>query len=553
MRRARFAALLFALLPSALLAQAEPAAKPKPGASTTAAAAMSENMVVMPSSSPLYQVQIMVLAGSANDAEGKEGTANLLAQSLIEGGFGGARRPVTKERLAEITRPWGDRALPQVRVDKQTTTFSMTIPRDSFPQFLNQVLRPMFQRPLLLPAEVERLRKEALVNVQSRLRLEQQEQLGLLTLDDYIFAGTELGQPPNGTVKGLRAITRADLRNFYKKYYTRANIFLATSVADAASQNRLAAVLPAGGMAEGVAVVSVLPVPGRHLLIVTQPNAIATGIHFGFPITVKRGDPDYWPLFVGNVSLGTHRDSFGRLYGEIREERGYNYGDYSYIEYYAGRPNFLFPPPATPRTSQYFSVWVRPVAHQYAHFITKAATAEVDRFVREGLTAEQVEAAKNKARTLYLKYAENQSRQLGYRLDDLFYGLRENGYIQGMLKNIDAVTPEQVNAAIKKHLQVANMKYVIVTNEKEAAKLADDIANNTNVVSKTRAEYHITEPVPPEKQALLARDEQWKAYALNIARGNIRVLRSDQLFETTAIPGVSSPAPAMGHAHGAAR
>jgi zinc protease len=246
---------------------------------------------------------------------------------------------------------------------------------------------------------------------------------------------------------------------------------------------------------------------------------------------VKRGDADYWPLFVANVFLGTHRDSFGHLYQTIREARGYNYGDYSYIEYLAGRPFFLFPPPGTPRTQQYFSIWIRPVAHQYTHFVTKAATAELDNFIQTGLTPEQVESAKNKARTLYLKYSDSKSRQLGYKLDDMFYGTKDHGYLDDMLKSVEAVTPEQVNAAIKKHLQVANLKYVIVTNDSEGAKLADDIANNTNVTNKSLAEYHISEPVPPEKQALLKQDDAWKAYPLNIARDHITIVKAEQMFE----------------------
>jgi len=180
---------------------------------------------------------------------------------------------------------------------------------------------------------------------------------------------------------------------------------------------------------------------------------------------VKRGDPDYWPLFVANVWLGTHRDSFGHLYRTIREERGYNYGDYSYVEWLTGRPFFLFPPPGTPRSAQYFSIWVRPVGTQYTHFITKAATAEFDNFIKTGMTAEQVAAAKNKARTLYLKFSDSKSRQLGYKLDDMYYGMRNHGYLDDMLRNLDAITPEQVNAAIKQHLQTANLKYVIVTNQ----------------------------------------------------------------------------------------
>lgn len=529
----------FLILMSAV-AVAQGAPPKKTGAASAQPAA--RNMAVLPSPSPLYQVQIMVRTGSANDPEGKEGTADLLATALIEGGFGDPKNPTTKEKLAEITRPWGEQALPRIRVDKQATTISMTVPKENLRQFIAQVLRPMLRQPLFLQAEVERLRKEALVNIQSRLRFEQQELLGLLALDNYVFAGTPLGTLPNGTVHGLQSITRDDLAKFYQQYYTRENMFITTTVSDAAAQKAILGALPTGGEEAPLLAVKPQPVQGRHLLIVTQPNAIATGIHFGFPIKVKRGDPDYWPLFVGNVALGTHRDSFGRLYNLIREERGYNYGDYSYVEYLAARPYMLFPPPTTPRTAQYFSVWIRPVGHQFTHFLTKGATAEVERFIREGLTPEQVEAAKNKARTLYLKYSESKGRQLGYKLDDMFYGMADRGYLDTMLKNIDAVTPEQVNAAIRRHLQLENVKYVIVTNESEAERLANDIANNTNVVSKTLAEYHITEPIPPEKQALLAQDEEWKKYPLNIPRANIRIVKSSELFETAEIPGVTTAA-----------
>lgn len=499
-------------------------------------------LVVEPSPSPLWEVRVMVHAGSASDPAGKEGTASLVANMLIEGGFGDPQNPVTKEKLAEITRPWGSAALPSVLVDKQTTTFTMRVPRDSFPEFLEKVFQPMFNQPLWKADELERLRKEALVGIESGLRFEQQEQLGLLALDNYVFLGTPLGHLAEGTVEGLKAITRDDLASFYQRYYRRAEMYVATSIGDKQAVDQMVAALPSGSgsVPRDDFAIPTRAIQGRHLLIITQPNAIATGLHLGFPIDVTRGDPDYWPLFVGNVFLGTHRDSFGRLYNLIREQRGYNYGDYSYVEYLAGRPFYLFPPPTTPRSRQYFSIWIRPVAHQYTHFILKVMTAELERFVREGLTPEQVAEAKVKARTLYLNYAESVSRRLGYRLDDLFYGMRDRGYIDTMLKSIDAVTAEQVNAAIKKHLQSENLKYIIVTNQSEAAKLADDIANDRDVNNKSLEEYHISEPVPPEKQEMLAQDEQWKKYPLHIERERIRIVPAAQMFETTAIPGISA-------------
>jgi len=493
-----------------------------------------QNLVTLPYSSALYQIRIMVRTGSADDPQGKEGTANLTAKALIEGGYGDPNQPVTKEKLAEITRPWGEAALPQVLVDKQSTTFAMSVPKEAFPQFMQEVLQPMFTQPLWAQSEVDRLRREALTGIQSNLRFEDEESLGLAALDNWVIPGMGLDHLTTGTVKGLSAIASEDLSAFYKKYYQRENMLVATSINDPQELATLMNSLPKGESmyARSERLVRVVPEPGRHLRIITQPNAIATGLHLGFPIPVTRTSEDYWPLFVGITYFGLHRDSFGRLYREIREDRGYNYGDYAYIEYTTGRPFFLFPPPDTPRTQQYFNMWLRPVGHQYTHFLLKAMTAELERFVKEGLTEDQVNEAKIRARTLYLNYAESLGRQLGYRLDDMFYGMKESGYISTMLAKIDAVTPEQVNASIKKYLQVENLKYVVVTNESEGSKLADDVAGGTNVVSKNLAEYHISEPIPPEKKKLLEQDEQWKAYPLNISRSNIEVVKAADMFET---------------------
>ena len=534
MRRAGLTAVALLLCAGTLAAQYIPSSKKvKPEKLHV----FPTNLVTVASDSPLYQIQIMVRAGSADDPAGKEGAANLTARALIEGGFGTPKEPVNTQKLAEITRPWGDAAFPAVLVDKQATTFSFTVPRNAFAQYVARVLKPMFSQPLWLPTEVDRLRRDALTGIQSGLRFEDQESLGLLALDNYVFSGTALGHLALGTVKGLQALTPGDLNAFYRRYYTLGNMYVATTINDQQDLSRLIAVLPAGNPVYRPANLHLsVAAPGRHVLIITQPNAIATGLHLGYPIALKRTDSDYWPLFVANVFLGLHRDSFGRLYQEIREQRGYNYGDYSYIEYQYGRPEFQFPPPATPREQQYFSIWIRPVGHQYAHFIMKAMTAELDRFARQGMTPQQVAEAKVKARALYLNFAESKSRQLGYRLDDMFYGMRDQGYLEQIVSRIDAVTPGEVNAAIAKYLQAQNLDYVIVTSAAEGEKLANDIASGSNAQSKTPAEYHIVPPIPPDKQKLLDQDKQWAAYPLTIPRANIRVVKAADMFETAAEP-----------------
>ena len=54
----------------------------------------------------------------------------------------------------------------------------------------------------------------------------------------------------------------------------------------------------------------------------------------------------------------------------------------------------------------------------------------------------------------------------------------------------------------------------------------------TGVQSKTPAEYHIGEPVPPEKQQMLEQDKRWAEYPLAIPRADITVVKAAQMFET---------------------
>ena len=502
--------------------------------------------VTLDSPSNLIQLRVMVMAGSAYDPIGQEGLAAATAQLLIEGSFGDPANPVTKEMLADITRAWGGGASPAVRVEKETSTFRFTIPREVFGTYVKQVLEPLFNRPLFSADELSRLKEEGTLYIKSTLRLENTEQLGLFALDVFIHEGSSYGHLTQGSVQGIANITADDIRRFYKTYYHRKNMTIGISTTDGTlvkqvqrALRRTGAKVRARKLPKLKWAAATAPA-GREMLIISQPTTIATGIHAGFPIAVDRNHPDYWPLYVANVALGTHRDSFGRLYREIRVTRGYNYGDYSYMEWFYNRPFNLFPPTNTPRREQYFSLWIRPVAHEYAHHLTKALIWELEEFIRTGLTPEEVALAKNKARILYLSLAETASRLLEYRLDDAFYGMDE-GYLDQYLAAIDAVTPEQANAAIKRHLQTENLKFVVITNDTWADRLAEDIGASANATGKDYAAYNFetievdgqTEYVIPDaKRAMLEKDDWWEAYDLAIPAGRIRVVRSTQLFES---------------------
>lgn len=496
-------------------------------------------IVTLDSPSSLVHLQVVIQSGAAADPAGRQGLANLTANLLIDGSFG--EPVVTKDDLAEMTRPWGEGAYPRVTVSKETTTLSMVVPQDALPEFCQRVLGPMLTQPKFDAGELKRLRGETLQSLKS-MRLEEIELAGLYAMDWAIHEGTSYAHPNFGTESGLGSIEREDVVRFFQHHYQPHNLVVGVS---SSSANVLEPIREALGSlnrtSPGAAHVTLAPPPnvhGRDLTIISLPNAISTGIHAGFPLRITRADDDYWPLYVANIHFGTHRDGFGQLYQAIRQDRGYNYGDYSYIEHFAGRPFVLFPPTNTPRRYQYFSIWIRPVQHEYAHHILKALTFELEDFIRNGLTDEECQLAKNKAQVLYLSLAETTGRILGYRMDDQFYQMNP-GYLKRYLERIDAVTTEEVNAAIKRHLQVKNMRYLVMTDKSVAEQLAQDVAAGKVAWGKPPQDYQIPSQdgpngkswlVAPDKLPLLQKDAAWAHFWLDIPQEQIRILPAEELF-----------------------
>ena len=505
--------------------------------------------VSIASPSPLIQIVLLVRAGSAHDPAGKEGLAYLTARTLLEGAYGEAADPVTKEQLALRTRRWGAGAKPSVRVEKEVSVFYAQIPAEALDTYLGEIFGPLFTQPLFRREELDRLRDEVVEGISGPLRYEDLEGLGLNAIDHYLFEGTSYAHLPQGSLQGLKSIRRRDLQTFYRSHYRSRNLILGLSTARKGVARKVKEALRdigAGGSAAAPPAASVASekprtFEGRELVIVSVPNAASTGIHAAFPIQVNRRHPDYWPLYVAHVYFGVHRDSFGHLFREIRQKRGYNYGNYAYIGHFQDRPRHLFPPFNSPRRHQYFSIWIRPVGHPYTHHILKALTWELEQFVRGGLSEEQVEKAKNKAKILYLNLAETVSRLVQSRVDDLFYGMKSRGYLPHYLERLEAVSAEQVNQALRRHLQARNLKYLVVTNRELAGQLAAEVASGRKASGKTPQEYRVEVEekdgarqyrLSEDQLQILLQDAVWEAYPLEIPAEKIRVVAVDRLFET---------------------
>jgi zinc protease len=269
---------------------------------------------------------------------------------------------------------------------------------------------------------------------------------------------------------------------------------------------------------EPVPVPASVPLNGMRVTII-EKDAPAAAISMGFPIDVLRGSREWYALAIANSWLGEHRNSSSHLYKVIRETRGLNYGDYSYIENFPNGSRLQMPPQNVSRRRQIFEIWIRPVPTEATHFAIRAALREFKTLVENGMSKSDFELTRNFLRKYVLHFAPTTMERLGYALDDRFYGI-EGSHLENFRKMMDEVTIEEVNAAIRKHWQFGNMQIAVVTSNAEALKNA--------LVTDASSPITYTAPKPPE---VVEEDKHIVDFKLAIKADNVQILPVAGLFE----------------------
>ncbi len=423
------------------------------------------DLVTLPSESPLVAIRLLFDAGSIYDPKGKEGLAALTALMVSEA----STQKHSYSELLDALYPLAARI--SSNADREVAVFAGTVHRETLAEYAG-LLREALLEPAFSPSDFERNRQLLASNLTNDMR-GSDERLGLELLQDEIYAGHPYGHPAEGTVEGLKSITLDDVKKFYQERYTQAGLMLGVAGGyPKGFPEELAssfAALPAGK--EGR--MDLPPVPktkGRHITLVEKETG-SQGITLGHALPITRAHPDYYPLMVANSYLGEHRTMYGRLMNQLRGQRGLNYGDYSYVEYWYSPPRTNYPTAGVPRRQQYFSIWIRPVEQGNAQFALRAALFELRRLHDKGMTKEEVDTVRNLLINYSKLWAQSPSDRLGYLMDSRFYGMPS--YIEEIEARLKKVTAEEVNAAIKKYLDPDNWQAVVVTAG--AQKLADTL------------------------------------------------------------------------------
>jgi len=468
--------------------------------------------VELPGKSPLVTIRFVFTTGSAADPADKPGVASLTASMLSNSGT----KDLTYKQVLDALYPMA--ASVESYSDKEMTTFVGETHVDNLDKFY-AIMRDMILYPSWNAEDFTRVRDSAVNNLRVSLRGNNDEELGKEELYNLIYAGRPYGHENLGVGSVVEKMTAADLQAFYKKHYTQANLTIGLAggyPADfLARVKRDFAALPEGPADSHDFAPPQAIDHNRVTLIQKDTRSVAWSL--GFPIDVKRGDPDYVALLVMQSWLGQHRSDC-RLYDRMRELRGLNYGDYAYIEYFPYGMYSFEPQPNIARQQQIFQIWIRPLEPPTGTFGLRLALFELDRMVKNGLTPEEFE----RTRSFLSKYVnvltKTKSAELGYAIDSAYYGIPNyNEYVKTGLAKL---TVEDVNRAIRKHLRADNLQIVGVAKDTDALK--------AELTGEAATPMHYNSPKP---QDVLDEDKIVEKFPLHLRPQDVTVVAVGTVFE----------------------
>jgi zinc protease len=271
---------------------------------------------------PMLDISVDFPGGSARDPAGQEGLAQL-THGLLDQGAGGLSDTEIAHRLADVGADLGG-AFDRDRAGVTLRTLSSTAEKTAALDVLVRVL----QQPEFPQAVIKREKQRLISGIR-----EAEADPG--TVADKAFYRALYGKHPYahdeaGDPAAIDKLTRSDLQTFYRAHYSAPNAVIALmgdiSRAEAeAIATRLVAGLSKAARVADLPQPAPAPVSDARIAHPSTQSHVLVGA-----VGMARGDPDFFPLYVGNYVLGGGGfDS--RLMKEVRDKRGYAYSASSYF------------------------------------------------------------------------------------------------------------------------------------------------------------------------------------------------------------------------------
>jgi predicted Zn-dependent peptidase len=434
--------LLLSLLafwtPDSLRAQhaAPPPAALTPARTEDAAASVSEfdvnGMKVLfkrRAGSRTVAAGLFIRGGSANLTAETAGIEDLMLRAMVEGGSARFPRTTLRRELARMATAIGSGVNP----DYSALTLACT--RESFSRSW-EIFADLFQRPALLPEDVERARERLLAALRSA---EDAPDSALESLHERaIFSGHVYRFPPQGTPETLARLTAEDLRRHHRSLLAGTRLLLvvvgdldavqlagrvgASFVNLSRGEYRPAAVPP---LAFNAPAVNVL---GREL-----PENYVRGAFTAPPL----GSADFAAMHVAITLLKS------RVFVEVRERRSLSYAPDAYVE---------------KRGAAYGGIYVSAADANQA---VRVMLGEIARMQREQVSQDDIEDAVAQWATSFYQTQETSAAQAGSLAQ---YELIGSGWRNAFSfsDQLARVTPADVQRVAQQYMR--NIQFLVLGN-----------------------------------------------------------------------------------------
>jgi zinc protease len=245
-------------------------------------------------------------------------------------------------------------------------------------------------------------------------------------------------------VEDLKAVKLDDVKRFYKEFYGSSNGELAiVGDFDADAVKKLMGELfgdwksPKAFADAGKPYREIAPV-NQSFQTPDKANAVFIA---GMPLRLTDQDKDYAALVLANYMIGGHSSS--RLYTRIRAKEGLSYGVNSSLSVIPGQNGaelVISAIAAPPNVSK----------------VEAAMKEELERALKDGFPADEIASSK-KGWIESQRVSRSQDPELASRLRSQLHWGRTMTFDAELEKRVDALTPEEVAAALRRYLDVQKL------------------------------------------------------------------------------------------------
>ena len=390
---------------------------------------------------PLVAISLVIKSGFSADPKERPGTASLTSELLDEG-----TTTRTALQIADETKKLGADLGTSSSPDASTVTLNV------LKKYLDQGLNLMSDvviNPTFPGNELERQRQIYLGQIK-------QENMEPFTSALKIYYRTIYGpdhpyaQPytGSGTEASIKALQKGDLKKYYETYYhpNNATIILVGDITMKEILPKLETVFKAW-KAEDIPAMTVpqaVPLTKTKIYLIDKPGA-AQSVVIGGNLGIPRSSPDYYAIQVMNNVLGGMFSS--RINSNLREEKGYTYGAFSFF--------------STNKYPGSFAAYA-PVQSQY----TKETVVEMEKELRgicnqKPLTSEELQRSKDYLVKGYSQKFQSFDQIAGQIATLVTYDLPEDN-LQRYVPSITAVDANATAEVAKKYIHPDALLYVIV-------------------------------------------------------------------------------------------